>query len=79
MTMKKNKRKRKAGRMLQGKSTISEIAFESGFPNVNAMILAFKRHWGITPGEYRKKQRSKGNADGTVQRDLRNDTCFKTA
>lgn len=79
MTMKKNKRKRKAGRMLQGKSTISEIAFESGFPNVNAMILAFKRHWGITPGEYRKKQRSKGNADGTVQRDLCNDTCFKSA
>ena len=63
-----------AGRMLQGKSTISEIAFESGFPNVNAMILAFKRHWGITPGEYRKKQRSKGNADGKANDFHENET-----
>lgn len=45
-----------AARMLQGKSTVSQAAFESGFPNVNAMILAFKKHWGMTPGAYRKRQ-----------------------
>ncbi|MDE6846557.1 MAG: helix-turn-helix domain-containing protein [Lachnospiraceae bacterium] len=44
-----------ASRMLHGTDTISKIAFDSGFPNVNAMILAFKRHRGSTPGEYRKK------------------------
>lgn len=45
-----------ASKMLQGKDTVSEIALESGFPNVNAMILAFRRHMGMTPGEYRRKQ-----------------------
>lgn len=41
--------------MLRGTGTVSDIALESGFPNVNAMILAFKRHRGSTPGEYRRK------------------------
>lgn len=50
-----------ASKMLRGQDTVSAIALESGFPNVNAMILAFKRHWGITPGEYRKKQESQEN------------------
>lgn len=48
-----------AVKMLQGNETISKIALESGFPNVNAMILAFKRYRGITPGEYRKNQEYK--------------------
>ncbi|WP_027293685.1 GH39 family glycosyl hydrolase [Robinsoniella sp. KNHs210] len=54
-----------ASGMLQGKDTISKIAFESGFPNVNAMILAFKRYRGSTPGEYRKKLEA---SEQTVQR-----------
>lgn len=53
-----------AARMLQGKDTISRIAFESGFPNVNAMILAFKRYRGITPGEYRKRQKNRTETGG---------------
>lgn len=57
-------------RMLPGKDTISNIALESGFPNVNAMILAFKRHWGITPGEYRKGNRYKENADSGREEDF---------
>lgn len=43
--------------MLNGNETLAEIAFESGFPNVNAMILIFKKYRGITPGEYRKLQK----------------------
>lgn len=43
-----------ASKMLRGKKTISEIALESGFPNVNAMIIAFKRYKGVTPGEYHR-------------------------
>lgn len=53
-----------AAKMLSGKGTVSAIALESGFPNVNAMILAFKRHRGVTPGEYRKKQECRQNAAG---------------
>ncbi len=45
-----------ASKLLSGKATVSEIAMESGFPNVNAMILAFRRHRSVTPGEYRKGQ-----------------------
>lgn len=44
-----------ATRLMQSNETLTEIAFESGFPNVNAMIIAFKRHRGITPGEYRRR------------------------
>lgn len=55
-----------AAQMLQGTSTISEIAMESGFPNVNAMILAFKRHRGSTPSAYRKKQESPERINETV-------------
>lgn len=43
-----------AARMMHGKDTLIDIAYESGFPNINAMITAFKRYRGITPGEYRK-------------------------
>lgn len=44
----------RAARLLAGQGTLSEIAEESGFPNVNAMIQAFKRYRGVTPGEYRR-------------------------
>lgn len=39
---------------MNGQETLAEIAFESGFANVNAMILTFKKYRGITPGEYRR-------------------------
>lgn len=45
-----------ASGMLLGGKKISEIALESGFPNVNAMILAFKKYKGVTPGVYRKNR-----------------------
>lgn len=40
--------------MMRGRETLTEIAYDSGFPNVNAMIKAFKQYRGTTPGEYRK-------------------------
>lgn len=45
-----------ASKMLRGKMTISEIALESGFPNINSMIAAFKCYKGVTPKVYRKNQ-----------------------
>lgn len=54
-----------ATRLLAGQGTLQEIAEESGFPNVNAMIQAFKDCWGVTPGEYRKTLNRRGeNAQG---------------
>lgn len=44
-----------AAKRMHGKCTLAEIAYESGFPNVNSMIHAFKQQRGITPGEYRKR------------------------
>lgn len=43
-----------AVRLMNGSQTLTEIAYNSGFPNVNAMIKAFKQYRGMTPGEYRK-------------------------
>lgn len=43
-----------ASRRLAGQGSLSQIAEESGFSNVNAMIQAFKRYRGVTPGEYRR-------------------------
>ena len=60
-------------RMLPGKDTISNIALESGFPNVNAMILAFKRHRGITPGEYRKGAACQEDTDSSAEDDFANE------
>lgn len=51
-----------AARLMAGKGTLAEIAFTSGFPNVNAMIQAFKRYRGATPGEYRRGQGKGGQA-----------------
>lgn len=41
-------------RRMHGTQTLTNIAYESGFPNVNAMIKAFKQYRGLTPGAYRK-------------------------
>lgn len=43
-----------AVRQMHGAGTLTEIAYESGFPNVNAMIRAFRQYRNMTPGEYRK-------------------------
>lgn len=44
-----------AARLMRGKDTLTEIAYNSGFPNVNAMIKAFRQYRGITPGAYRRR------------------------
>lgn len=49
-------------RLLAGQGTLAQVAEESGFPNVNAMIHAFRRCWGITPGEYRRGLNRKTDA-----------------
>lgn len=41
-------------RQMQGNAVLTDIAYDSGFLNVNAMINAFKKYLGTTPGEYRK-------------------------
>lgn len=43
-----------AEKQMHGNGTLADIAYESGFPNVNAMIHAFKQHRGITPGNIGK-------------------------
>lgn len=34
--------------------TVSEIAFQNGFPNVKSFIEIFKKEYGMTPQKYRK-------------------------
>lgn len=43
-----------ARQLLAGGDTLGKIAEKSGFPSANALILAFRRYWGVTPGEYRR-------------------------
>lgn len=42
-----------AVRLMHGQGTLAQIAEQSGFPSVNAMIQTFKRYRGMTPGQYR--------------------------
>lgn len=51
-----------AVRLLAGQGTLTQVAEESGFPNVNSMIQAFKRYRGVTPGEYRRGLNGKEEA-----------------
>ena len=45
-----------AGKMLISTSlTVHEISESAGFPNVNLFITCFKKNFGITPTEFRKK------------------------
>lgn len=53
-----------AKRLLAGRDTLGKIAEDSGFPSANAMILAFKRYWGVTPGEYRRSLLSREPGKG---------------
>ena len=46
----------KARRLLTNeKKGISKVALECGFSDVNYFTRCFRRHYGITAGEYRKK------------------------
>lgn len=41
--------------LLQGKDSVIEIAYKSGFENVTYFNRVFKRYEGVTPTEYRKE------------------------
>lgn len=49
----------RAAALLAGDTTITEIAYDCGFPNANALIDAFKHIRGVTPGQYRRSLREK--------------------
>jgi len=46
--------------LLKEKSNILEIALEYGFEYEQTYIRAFKREFGMTPGDLRKKEQIKG-------------------
>ncbi len=50
-------RVRQAAVLLAGEGTVTEVAYECGFPNANAFIDAFKHHRGVTPGQHRRNLR----------------------
>ena len=41
----------------QNEMRIHEIAFEAGYENVSKFIAVFKKEFGMTPGEMRKKKK----------------------
>lgn len=41
--------------MAREKTSISKVAIECGFSDVNYFTRCFRRHYGVTAGEYRKK------------------------
>jgi AraC-like DNA-binding protein len=47
-----------ARRMLQDNATLGAIARGVGYETESAFGKAFRRHFGITPGEYRKQRAS---------------------
>lgn len=51
-----------AAQLIAGQGTLEQVAQASGFPNVDAMTLAFKRRWGMPPGEYRRALNQKGTS-----------------
>ncbi len=44
-----------AARLIQGKVTVAEAALRCGYESVPHFIKQFKRHFGVTPGQYRYK------------------------
>lgn len=38
--------------------SITEIAYECGFGSINTFCRCFKKHFGITPSQYRKRQKT---------------------
>ncbi|MGH7550685.1 MAG: AraC family transcriptional regulator [Gemmatimonadota bacterium] len=49
-----------AERLLEGDLPIAAIALEAGFSDQSHFTRAFKRHFGMTPGEYRLARRPDG-------------------
>ncbi len=43
-----------------GRESVTDIAFECGFPNLKAYYAAFRENYGMTPGEYREKAAGTG-------------------
>jgi len=51
-------RVRKARALLSGRLALSRIAFDTGFVDQSHFTRHFKRHLGVTPGEYRRAMRA---------------------
>lgn len=54
--------------LAETRDSVTDIAMENGFANVNSYIMAFREEYGCTPGEYRKnlahkKEENTENAD----------------
>ncbi|MFO0613034.1 MAG: AraC family transcriptional regulator [Polyangiaceae bacterium] len=50
-----------ADQLVNGDSTLAELAEVSGYASEDAFARVFKRHFGLTPGAYRKSARSAAN------------------
>jgi len=48
-------------RLRSGNDKLSVIAAAAGYDSVSAFAKAFKRHMGVTPGEYRRSRRKGGS------------------
>ena len=44
--------------LLESEKTVKETAIQSGIPDVNYFCRVFKKRYGISPGQYRKKELS---------------------
>lgn len=54
-----------------GDGTVAEIASESGFADQSHFTRAFRSHFGITPGEWRRHSSSASLHDGESSRNLK--------
>jgi len=48
-------------RLRSGNDKLSVIAAAAGYDSVPAFAKAFKRHLGVTPGEYRRSRQKSGS------------------
>ncbi|MDR1045980.1 MAG: AraC family transcriptional regulator [Candidatus Adiutrix sp.] len=44
-------------RFLQGESNVSQCAWDMGYTNVSHFIATFRKHFGLTPGEFIRRMR----------------------
>lgn len=49
-----------------GRYSVTDIAYLSGFNNRNTFYRVFKKHNGVTPGEYRRHRMEAGSRSGTT-------------
>lgn len=54
-----------ASSLLKGGNTVTEIAYECGFASASSLIDAFKQHYGMTPGQYRRSHEKSAVCAGT--------------